>query len=108
MISFKNKSVIVFDLDYTIVKLKADWHALRRELNRRYSELYGYAEFKTMTQCLTKIVEKKDWEQLEQFLSVMRRYELENIEDTSLIDETVFFIKNREKFGIHNDVKIAV
>ena len=109
MISFKNKKVIVFDLDYTIVKLTADWHTLRSQLNKKYSTVYDETcDFKTMSGCLSKIVEKKDWRQLEEFFKIMRQYELENIEETSLIEETIFFINNKEQFGANTDAKFAI
>jgi phosphoglycolate phosphatase len=109
MITFENKKIIVFDLDYTIVKLKADWHSLRAELNKRYTKVYGeVCNFETMSACLSKIVEKQDWEQLDNFFQIMRRYELENIEETSLIHETIYFINNLHLFGVRKNVKIAI
>ncbi len=109
MISFKDKKVIVFDLDYTIVKLRADWHKLRNALRDRFFEVYGEkCEFKSMSSCLSKIVEKEDWEELDIFFNLIRQYELENIEDTVPILETVFFIEQRELFGVSNDTKLAI
>jgi pyrophosphatase PpaX len=109
MFSFKGKKIIVFDLDYTIVKLTADWHALRGVLTDRYFEIYGKkCEFKSMSSCLSKIVEKEDWDELDNFFDLIRQYELENIEETDPILETIFFIKQKELFGISKDVKFAI
>lgn len=109
MLSFDNKKVIVFDLDYTIVKLTADWHSLRAALIDRYYEVYGEkCEFHSMSACLSKIVEKEDWDVLEDFFGLIQQYELENIEQTTPILETIFFIEEKELFGIHKDTHLAV
>ena len=109
MLSFDNKKVIVFDLDYTIVKLTADWHSLRAALINRYYEVYGEkCEFHSMSACLSKIVEKEDWDELDNFFGLIQQYELENIEQTTPILETIFFIEEKEMFGIHKDTHLAV
>ena len=108
-ISFKNKKIIIFDLDGTIVNLTADWMSLREVLVDKYREIYEeQCDFERISKCLDTIVEKKDEEILEIFFDIIRQYELENIKDTQLIEETIFFINHKELFGIKNDVKFAV
>ncbi|TET60562.1 MAG: HAD family hydrolase [Promethearchaeota archaeon] len=108
-ISFEAKKVIIFDLDGTIVNLTADWMSLRDVLVEKYREIYEeQCDFERISKCLDTIVEKKDEEILEQFFDIIRQYELENIKDTQLIEESIFFINNKELFGIKNKVKFAV
>lgn len=108
-ISFETKKVIIFDLDGTIVNLTADWMSLRDVLVEKYREIYEeQCDFERISKCLDTIVEKKDEEILEQFFDIIRQYELENIKDTQLIEESIFFINNKELFGIKNKVKFAV
>lgn len=108
-ISFEAKKVIIFDLDGTIVNLKADWMSLRDELVEKYREIYEeQCDFERISKCLDTIVEKKDEEILEIFFDIIRQYELENIKDTQLIEESIFFINHKELFGIKNKVKFAV
>ncbi|MFX1327441.1 MAG: HAD family hydrolase [Promethearchaeota archaeon] len=108
-IIFKNKKVIVFDLDGTIVNLTADWIGLKDVLINEYKKIYNdNCEFKRISKCLDRIVEKNDEEVLAIFFHIIRLYELENIKETQLIDETVFFIKNKELFGIDKETKFAV
>ncbi|TKJ20160.1 MAG: hypothetical protein CEE43_13275 [Promethearchaeota archaeon Loki_b32] len=108
-ISFESKKVIIFDLDGTIVNLTADWMSLRDVLVEKYREIYEeQCDFERISKCLDTIVEKKDEEILEIFFDIIRQYELENIKDTQLIEESIFFINNKELFGIKNKVKFAV
>ncbi len=108
-ISFEGKKVIIFDLDGTIVNLRADWMALRDVLVEKYREIYEEkCDFQRISKCLDKIVERKDEETLENFFDIIRQYELENIKDTQLIKETIFFINNKELFGIKKETKFAV
>ena len=107
--SNKYKKVIVFDLDGTIVNLRADWMALRDALVEKYREIYEEkCDFERISKCLDRIVKRKDEETLENFFDIIRQYELENIKDTQLIKETIFFINNKELFGIKKETKIAV
>ena len=106
---FKNKKAIVFDLDGTIVKLKANWHSLKDVLSQRYTEKNDEnCAFSSISECLSKIVQKGDEEELNENFKIIRQYELENITNTEIIPEIVDFIKNKEKFGVSNAVKIAV
>jgi phosphoglycolate phosphatase len=106
---FKDKKVVVFDLDGTIVRLKANWHALKDVLSQRYAErTKEYCNFSSISECLSNIVKKGDEEELQENFKIIRQYELENITETEIIPEVVDFIKNKEKFGISNNVKIAV
>ena len=108
-ISFEAKKVIIFDLDGTIVNLTADWMSLRDILVEKFREIYEeQCDFERISKCLDTIVEKKDEEILEHFFDIIRQYELENIKDTQLIEESIFFINNKELFGIKNKVKFAV
>ena len=108
-ISFTEKKVIIFDLDGTIVNLTVDWMALKDILVEKYREIYKeQCDFKRISRCLEKIVEKNDENILENFFGVIRHYELENIRDTQLIEEIIFFIKNKDFFGVKNDAKFAI
>ena len=106
---FKDKKAIVFDLDGTIVRLKANWHALKDVLSQRYAKRnQENCSFSSISECLSNIVKKGDEEELQENFNIIRQYELENITETEIISEVVDFIKNKEKFGISNNVKIAV
>lgn len=108
-ISFTEKKVIIFDLDGTIVNLTVDWRALKDNLIKRYREIYKeQCDFERVSRCLEKIVEKNGENILENFFGVIRDYELENIRDTQLIEETIFFIKNKGLFGVKNNAKFAI
>lgn len=108
-ISFTEKKVIIFDLDGTIVNLTVDWMALKDNLVKKYREIYKeQCDFERVSRCLEKIVEKNDENILENFFGVIRYYELENIRDTQLIEEIIFFIKNKDFFGVKNDAKFAI
>jgi HAD superfamily hydrolase (TIGR01549 family) len=109
MISFKNKRVIVFDLDGTIVRLAADWHSLKDVLAKRYNEHYKDAcEFKSISSCLSNIVERGDEEELQKNFDIIRKYEIENLNQNNPIEETIFFIKNLSLFDVEKDAKLAV
>ncbi|MFW9828567.1 MAG: HAD family hydrolase [Candidatus Thorarchaeota archaeon] len=108
-IYLQNKKLVVFDLDGTIVDLAANWKALKDILVKLYEEKYKEkCDFERISKCLDKIVEKNDEEVLKHFFEIIRKYELENIKDTQLIEETVYFIKNKEIFGLSDDTKFAI
>lgn len=108
-ISFTEKKIIIFDLDGTIVNLTVDWRALKDNLVKKYREIYKeQCDFERISRCLEKIVEKNGENILENFFGVIRHYELENIRDTQLIEETIFFIKNKGLFGVKNNAKFAI
>jgi HAD superfamily hydrolase (TIGR01549 family) len=105
----KDKKVIIFDLDGTIVNLTADWQTLKNILKDRYTKLYGNkCEFRSISGCLSKIVEKQDEKELQNFFDIIRTYEMENIHETVPIGEIVYFIKHKEKFGINEGTKFAI
>lgn len=109
LVTFKNKKVIVFDLDGTIVRLAADWHSLKKILTERYTQYYQEnCTFKSMSACLSKIVERGDEEELLNYFEIIRKYELEKITQNEPIDETIYFINNKEQFGVIKDAKFAV
>jgi HAD superfamily hydrolase (TIGR01549 family) len=107
--SFTSKKVIVFDLDGTIVRLSADWHLSRKALSARFAEKNREAlNFKSMTSILSRIVEIGDEEELQMNFNLMRQYELENITKIEPIKETIYFINNKELFGVSHNAKLAV
>jgi HAD superfamily hydrolase (TIGR01549 family) len=106
---FKGKKVIIFDLDGTIVKLFAPWHALKEVLSQRYSKRHEEnCEFKSISACLSEIVKNGNELELIENFEIIRKYELENIKKTELIEDVVYFIKNKEKFKIESDVVLTV
>jgi HAD superfamily hydrolase (TIGR01549 family) len=109
MISFKNKKIIVLDLDGTIVDLAADWHNLKQILSDRYTKIYGETcEFKHISACLDYIVEKEDEKELKNFFKIMEEYEMSNIDENKEIQESIFFINNLELFGVPKEIKLAI
>ena len=107
--SFIGKKVIVFDLDGTIVRLVADWHLLKKALAARFTEKSREdVTHKSISAILSRIVEKGDEEELQLNFNLMRQYELENITSNEPIKETVYFINNKELFGVSPNVKLAV
>ena len=109
MISFKHKKVIVFDLDGTIVKLAVDWQELKRILSERYSKIYSDGcDFKRISVCLSQIVKRNDYEELDRFFNIIREHETKNIVNNKPIEETLFFINNLDLFDISNDVNLAI
>ena len=107
--SFTEKKVIVFDLDGTIVRLAADWHLLYKALTARFTEKNRETiNHKSMSAILSRIVEKGDEEELQLNFNLIRRYELENITSNEPIKETIYFINNKELFGVSPNAKLAV
>ncbi|MFX0105811.1 MAG: HAD family hydrolase [Candidatus Hodarchaeota archaeon] len=107
--SLKSKRVIVFDLDGTIIRLTADWKSLKEYLVLEYQKIYKEkCDFKSISACLSKIVEKGDKNVLMKFFEIIRHYELENIRNNQPIKETIFFINNIELFRGNKDAKIAI
>jgi HAD superfamily hydrolase (TIGR01549 family) len=108
-ISFKDKKAIVFDLDGTVVNLAADWMSLKKKLFDMYKNVYNeVCLFESVSACLSNIIEKGDIEILENFFDIIRKYELENIQENKPIEETIFFINNKEEFGVKEDTKLAI
>lgn len=106
---FESKKVIVFDLDGTIVRLKANWASLLEALNTRFSEKYNERiHFNSMSSLLTEIVARRDEEELEYHFGIIRKYELENITKNEPIKQVIYFIKNMELFGVNSTVKLAI
>ena len=110
LISFKNKKVIIFDLDGTLVDLAVDWQALKNILSERYSKLYKEAacHFESISACLNFIVGRDDENELTNFFDIIRKHELDGIPNSSPIEEAVFFIKNQDQFDINKDQLLAV
>ena len=109
MLSFKHKKVIVFDLDGTIVKLIIDWNHLKKILTERYSKIYReICKFNHITACLDHVVEKDDEVELKNFFKIIQDYEMKNIKNNQIIEETIFFIRNLGLFGVSTDIKLAI
>ncbi len=107
--TLKSKKIIVFDLDGTIVRLAADWHSLRKALNDRYREKFKEeSQFKNMSSLLSDIVARGDEEELKHNFSIIQKYELENITKNEPIKEVIYFINNKELFGVNSEVKFAI
>ncbi|MHA1478842.1 MAG: HAD family hydrolase [Promethearchaeota archaeon] len=107
--SFTGKKVIVFDLDGTIVRLAADWHSLYKALSARFTEKNREAvNHKSISAILSRIAEKGDEEELQLNFNLIRQYELENITSNEPIKEIIYFVNNKELFGVSPNVKLAV
>ena len=107
--SFTNKKVIVFDLDGTIVRLVADWNLLRKALTARFTKKYRETiNHESISAILTRIVEKGDNEELQLNFNLMLQYDIENISSNEPIKETIYFINNKELFGVSPKAKMAV
>jgi phosphoglycolate phosphatase-like HAD superfamily hydrolase len=51
------KTILIFDLDGTIVDLKVDWDKLKDILNERFSNIYeDSCGFESISACLSYIV----------------------------------------------------
>ena len=106
---FRDKKVIVFDLDGTIVKLCAPWHSLRDVLSQRYSKLHEEKRiFNSISACLSEVIKNGDELELIENFDIIRNYELEKIEKTEPIEEVVYFINNKEKFDVGPDIILTV
>ncbi len=110
MVSFTGKKIIIFDLDGTLVRLAVDWIYLKNLLSDRYSKIYNTdsSNFATITDCLDYIVGRDDEKELSIFFNIIREYELKGIPESKIIKEPVYFIKNKEDFGVNKDVKFAI
>ena len=107
--SFSGKKIIVFDLDGTIVRLVADWHSLFKALSARFTEKNRETiNLKSISAILSKVVEKGDVEELQLNFNLIRQYELENITSNEPIKEIIYFINNKELFGVSPNIKLAV
>jgi len=109
-LSFKHKKVIVFDLDGTIVDLTVDWFKLKRELSERFAKVHNKesCSFESISECLNVIKERGDISELEANFAIIKERELEEVKNSKIIDESVFFINNKEKFGVKDDSNLAV
>jgi len=110
LLSFKSKKVIVFDLDGTIVNLTVDWNYLKGLLADRFAETYKSTVclFGSISKCLDAIVEKEDESELINNFGIIREHELKEVKNSTMIPETVYFINNKDQFGVIEDVKLAV
>ena len=107
--SFTGKKIIVFDLDGTIVRLVADWHSLFKALSARFTEKNRETiNLKSISAILSRVVEKGDEEELQLNFNLIRQYELENITSNEPIKEIIYFINNKELFGVSPNIKLAV
>ncbi len=109
-LSFKDKKVIVLDLDGTIVDLPVDWAYLKNLLSERFSKIHNQesCSFESISECLDALIEKGEMSELEKNFEIIHEHELKEVKNSQIIKETVFFIKNVEDFGVHIDTKFAI
>jgi len=106
---FERRKAIVFDLDGTIVKLNVNWRELKNLLSQRFYDLYGiHYEFRSITECLMKVLEKEDEKEFANLLNIIEQFELKNIKKGAYLEDTLFFINNLELFSISEGTKLAV
>jgi len=102
--SIKNKKVIVFDLDGTVVKLTADWQLLKDILIDKFREYYdAECNVKRISSCLNEVVQRGDETVLQRFFDIIREFELKSMNKAYPIEETVKFIINKEIFGVKEE-----
>ena len=107
--SIKNKKVIVFDLDGTVVKLTADWQLLKDILIDKFREYYdAECNVKRISSCLNEVVQRGDETVLQRFFDIIREFELKSMNKAYPIEETVKFIINKEIFGVKEETKFAI
>ena len=107
--SFTGKKVIVFDLDGTIVRLVADWLSLRKALSARFAEKnQEYLTHNSISAIMSSVAETGDEEELQLNFNLIRQYELKNITSYKPIKEIIYFINNKELFGVSHHTKLAV
>jgi len=107
--NLSKKKVIIFDLDGTIIKLNVNWNKLKQILVDRFYSVYGQKkEFKTITECFNEIVARNDDSELNNLFALVRDYELKNIENLELIEETIYFINHLDQFGLNHQVFLAI
>ena len=108
-IDFKGKKALIFDLDGTIVKLKANWNDIKSKISKKFNMLYGTDHsFSSITHCLDALLERGGNEELPSFFKIIEENELKNINQNEYMEETLFFIKNLTSFNFTNETKIAV
>ncbi len=108
-LSLENKRLIIFDLDGTLIKLAVDWPLLKRTLSRMVNEIYGEEHsFTSISRCLTHIRERQDETLLKKFFKVIEEHEVRNIENSTPIKESLYFINHLEEFCVKDDVKLAI
>ncbi|MFX0022359.1 MAG: HAD family hydrolase [Candidatus Hermodarchaeota archaeon] len=101
--------MIIFDLDGTIVNLKADWMLLRDILVDTYTERYNEpCNVERISTCLEEVIQKKDETTLQEFFDIIRQFEFRYLKNTEFIEETIFFIKNKELFNVKEEAKNAI
>ena len=107
--SLKNKKVIVFDLDGTVIKLTADWSLLKDILIDKFKEYYGEdCNVTRISSCLNEVAQRGDETILQNFFDIIREFELKSMNQAHPIKETVNFIINKELFGIKKEAKFAI
>jgi phosphoglycolate phosphatase len=108
-ISLEDKVVIVFDLDGTIVNLSANWRILRDILLERYREQFNEdCNAERISTCIDEVVKKGDEAILQEFFNIIREFELTSLKNAHPIEETVYFINNKELFGTIEKAKFAI
>ncbi len=108
-ISFQNKDIIVFDLDGTIVNLSADWMILRDMLLERFRKQFNEdCNAERISTCINAVVQKGDDAILMEFFDIIREFELTSLKDAHPIEESVYFINNKELFDTKEKVKFAI
>jgi len=100
-------SLVVLDLDGTIVRLQIDYDSLRKELHNLFLEYGIDADFRSLypvieESCDTikiRISEKESKKAFKSAMGAIEKFEVENIEKTEIMEDADFFIKKIKEKG---------
>lgn len=97
---FENIKLVVFDLDGTIVKLDVDWERLREELRKYFRNHYNFdSNFNPLDEGIDGVWDELGDSAVKEAYGIVERYEVENIENVSLIRGSLELIRHLKDGG---------